>query len=75
VPKRVALLSPGAPLTLLEQAAAMRTAYCAKDPDAERRAATLCAAPRLRQLARRIRDLGQGSSAVAEALLGAPLCD
>ena len=55
---------------LLEQAAAMRTAYCAKDPDAERKAAMLCAAPRLRQLARRIRSLGQGSSAVAEALLG-----
>ena len=37
---------------LLEQAAEMRTAYCAKEPDAERKAATLCAAPRLRQLAR-----------------------
>lgn len=50
----------GVCVTSREQAAAMRAAYCAMDFDAERKAATLCAPPRLRQLARRIRALGQG---------------
>ena len=49
------------------------TAALTLTTQAERKAATLCAAPRLRQLARRIRALGQGSSAVAESLLlGSP---